>query len=773
MRIDRLRNSFNVIARAGALGSATFIALPSGVARADAPALFHGHGSPRADLEPRLSTASGYGTSNCNGGKPFDVPTKKPTRVLARPNPAVIMWNSSVWPVLQNNAPLFYSDLDEAGSPYLGSLTSDYGVSTGVYRGMFTITPRTYSSGTRCSGGICSISGAEIATELKSQIANNTAGITTPEGDGFDSKGYANNLLYFVHLPPKYILTQAPSEPGGISGTVKVTNGSATITFSTPQSLAANQSVVFSAQQTAVYTIAANTTNSTTATLTTNYTGTTNTASTTSPQQCGYHTEFTDNANHHVAAVYMADISPGSLCSTQQGWTGLGPIADAFQMASHEAIEAAVNPYFTLGDNGEVGDFCQCNTNYTGFSNIGGTAAWTTMPGFWRTWLVQQPYSWSSKKCQTMALNPPSTLNGYNSSGFASPFQGTLLTDYWAPSAGTLIIAGWASGSGWSNGTVYSGGPVVANSQIAALTIPFLDSAFYIGSDGNVVATQLAILNPWKNTNLTGVGSATGASFPAPPGGGIAALAAGSGTSYGMDVYFVDNGGSLRGLGWSEGASGSGWSVFSANPLASNITPGASIAVVSRSPINSDLFWVGKDGGIAQLSVEGILSSWVASEIPGTAGTANPGSPVAVTARAWNTLDVFYMDKSGTAKWVSWSADLVAPGVTGWSVPTPTTGSSKAGGYIAAVSRSPFNLDTFFIDSSGVENVHWNNWNGPNADVWQKTTALANTEGLIFPVGGAIAGTTRLPVQLDVFDFNGTTPYTEFWSGGAWGSTNP
>jgi hypothetical protein len=91
---------------------------------------------------------------------------------------------------------------------------------------------------------------------------------------------------------------------------------------------------------------------------------------------------------------------------------------------------------------------------------------------------------------------------------------------------------------------------------------------------------------------------------------------------------------------------------------------------------------------------------------------------------------------------------------------------------MAAVTRSPFNLDVFMVDQGGVENVSWNNWNGPNAGTWIDTTLLGDVNGEPFPPGETISATGRNPVQLDVFDGTVTTEWwTESWSGGAWSHT--
>ena len=201
------------------------------------------------------------------------------------------------------------------------------------------------------------------------------------------------------------------------------------------------------------------------------------------------------------------------------------------------------------------------------------------------------------------------------------------------------------------------------------------------------------------------------------------------------------------------------------DPLAVAVSPGASVAALRRSNLNNDVLFVGLDGGIWDVSQFG-TGSWRISEVPGTPLLSNAGSRIAAVARAWNKLDVFFANILGSAQTAFWSEDLGT-----WSV-TPTTGSYRAGGGISAVTRSPFNLDAFFVDGAGVANVAWNNWNGPNGDQWILTRALANAGAVSFPLGENIAATARLPVQMDVFDLTLLlAPYTEFWSGSSWGSS--
>lgn len=72
-----------------------------------------------------------------------------------------------------------------------------------------------------------------------------------------------------------YVCTVAGTSGTLLSGTVAVTNGQASVTFSTPQTLLVGQEIFFASQPGVAYYLAAGVVNDVTGTLTTSYTGTT------------------------------------------------------------------------------------------------------------------------------------------------------------------------------------------------------------------------------------------------------------------------------------------------------------------------------------------------------------------------------------------------------------------------------------------------------------------------------------------------------------------
>ena len=147
------------------------------------------------------------------------------------------------------------------------------------------------------------------------------------------------------------VANPGPAIPAAaLTGTVTVTKGSTTVTFSAAQTLTAGQLLSFSAQAGVSYTVAASTSASTTATLTTAYTGTTGAGGTTTP---GATTSVTSGSTAVTFSVAQT-LAIGSLLqfSSQPG----------VYYALSAAVTASTSGTLTTAYNGTTSAAAQTTT---------------------------------------------------------------------------------------------------------------------------------------------------------------------------------------------------------------------------------------------------------------------------------------------------------------------------------------------------------------------------------------------------------------------------
>ncbi|MFV8050930.1 hypothetical protein [Mycobacterium sp. 48b] len=326
---------------------------------------------------------------------------------------------------------------------------------------------------------------------------------------------------------------------------------------------------------------------------------------------------------------------------------------------------------------------------------------------------------------------------------------------FWA-TTGKAIGSQWWTGTAGDSWADHSPIDVVATGAAApgaavttvARTPGNLD-VFWVGPDGSVM-TQ------WSAAGSDGGWTEHGGAFAIAPAGSAtpgAPIAAVARTADNLDVFWVRPDGAIAGQWWAA-APGASW----ADHGAFNIAPpgsaekGSSVAVVARMPDHLDVFWVTRDGGIGS-------NWWTAA--PGTswadhgsfriapAGSARPGSALSVVARTPDNLDVYWVTPDGAVASNWWFA---APGASwadhGWFTIT-APGAVAAGGGITATSRTPNNLDVFWVAPDGSIGTQW--WHAAVGHSWADHAPFP-----IAPAGAAASGSAldsvgRLPSHLDVF----------------------
>jgi hypothetical protein len=124
--------------------------------------------------------------------------------------------------------------------------------------------------------------------------------------------------------------------------------------------------------------------------------------------------------------------------------------------------------------------------------------------------------------------------------------------------------------------------------------------------------------------------------------------------------------------------------------------PGAPIAMVGRTAVDLDLFFVGGDGQLRTSYSRDSGQTWSTLVIQGAAA-APPGAYITAASPVSQALDVFYVGTSRALYQASWTP------IAGWTtVAISGANVARAGAPVSVVSRSPKNLDVAFIAENSV-----------------------------------------------------------------------
>jgi hypothetical protein len=326
---------------------------------------------------------------------------------------------------------------------------------------------------------------------------------------------------------------------------------------------------------------------------------------------------------------------------------------------------------------------------------------------------------------------------------------------FWARNSGAIRSQWWAGAAGQSWGdhgpsdVVAAGATIPGASVTTVARTPDNLDVFWVAPNGSVM-TQ------WWVAAADGGWGEHGPAFPIAPAGSArpgAPIAAVARTADNLDVFWVRPDGVVASQWWAA-APGAGWGDH--GPF--NIAPpgsaeeGSAIAVVARMPDHLDVFWVTRDGAIGS-------NWWTAA--PGTswadhgsfriapAGSARPGSALAALARTPDNLDVYWVTPDGAVASNWWFA---APGASwadhGWFTITPPSAVASAGG-ITATARTPNNLDVFWVAPDGSVGTQW--WHAAAGHSWADHSPFAIAPPGSASPGSSITAVGRLASHLDVF----------------------
>lgn len=225
-----------------------------------------------------------------------------------------------------------------------------------------------------------------------------------------------------------------------------------------------------------------------------------------------------------------------------------------------------------------------------------------------------------------------------------------------------------------------------------------------------------------------------------------------------IDAFVCGTDGKVYNSWWAAGEEWSGkdnkW-----GSIGGDFEPGSKVTAVARSADNLDIFVVGKDGKVYMSywytggDWSGINNDWAA-----LGGDFPTGTEIAAVSRSPDNIDLFAVGADGSVYTSYW--------YTGgdWSQWQSIGGKFPNSAKVDAVARSKDSLDVFVCGDDGrVYHSYWytgGDWSGKDKD-W-------NSIGGIFTPGTEVVAVARSPDNLDVFVV-GTdgNVYNSYWYTGA------
>ena len=164
-----------------------------------------------------------------------------------------------------------------------------------------------------------------------------------------------------------------------------------------------------------------------------------------------------------------------------------------------------------------------------------------------------------------------------------------------------------------------------------------------------------------------------------------------------MEVFWIEQNGSVQGAFWYDGGN---WSRYELAPAGSASATG-SITAVSRIPNSMEVFWIAQNGSVQDAYwYEG--ANWQHFELA-PAGSASATGSITAVSRISNSMEVFWVGQNGSvqdAYWyegANWQHFELAP-----------AGSASATGSIKVVSRIPNSMELWWIGESGsIQDAYW------------------------------------------------------------------
>jgi hypothetical protein len=227
-----------------------------------------------------------------------------------------------------------------------------------------------------------------------------------------------------------------------------------------------------------------------------------------------------------------------------------------------------------------------------------------------------------------------------------------------------------------------------------------------------------------------------------------------------LDLFICGNDGCVYTSWWTSGNDWSGIADRWRN-IGGVFPKGAPVTAVSRTPNILDLFVTGNDGCVyTSWWVAGSDWSGIGNRWRNIGGVFPPGAPIAAVSRTPNNLDLFITGNDGCVYTSWWQAGSDWSGIGNrWR---NIGGVFPRGTRLSALARTPNNLDVFVCGNDGCVYTSWwqarSDWSGIG-NRWRNI-------GGVFPAGSAVASVARTKNNLDLFiTGNDGCVYTSWWQG--------
>lgn len=297
------------------------------------------------------------------------------------------------------------------------------------------------------------------------------------------------------------------------------------------------------------------------------------------------------------------------------------------------------------------------------------------------------------------------------------------------------------------------GAPVTSTGSNIIAPYPDRLDAFSIDAGGSVVHDQ-RIDRYWATGEAIPSQRYLRSYSPGRPGGGfwanlfsananVSAISKAPGQT---DVFAVDVWGDIVGNWRAEGYDGGVWHDWYDVTSGGLFTPGAPLAVVSRSPRHMDVFGVAKDGSVASISWEACCG-WRAPVTVAPAGSVEPWDGahhggLGAAARTIDNLDVFFIGSDAHLWTAYWSNGQP------WGLATslsPNLSWAYSGTPVAVTAMYGTRLDVFWVNTSGNVVTQW--WDGVSFS--DHLTQVTPSDHPVWPLGTLAVVPRRVDLKND------------------------
>lgn len=352
--------------------------------------------------------------------------------------------------------------------------------------------------------------------------------------------------------------------------------------------------------------------------------------------------------------------------------------------------------------------------------------------------LDQGPANWLNSR-QSIPISLGASINNKIVAVSRKP---DTMEIFWFGVDGSLQDAYWYEGFGpdWRRLELAPANLTKATSQThitAVSSSPETMEVFWVGTDGSI---QLAdwYEHPdfkWRVTEIAPAGSAHSYSP-------ITAVSRKSGD---INVFWVGPNNSVQSAKLVQPANplqSSRWNVYEVAP-ANSVSPGGSLAAVSRRSDTMEVFWINPNGSIEDAYwYEGFDTNWQRLQIAPPGSTSNQSS-IASISRKQDTMEVFWLGPNGSIEGAYWYEGF---GPNWQRLQITPADSTLVSTPLSVVSRNPSTMELFWVNLGGaLQNAYWYEGFGAN---WRRGSIAQGIR--VIPTKG-LATVSRKPDTMEIF----------------------